>query len=365
LKPADNARIYAVTFTLLAVLGVGFLCYRVLAPFLAAIAWAIVLAAAFQRPWRYVEGRLPGRRNLAAALLTVAVAGLVLAPIVLFVGVLAGQTIDLATALANRLSAEHVRSLSDFVALPAVASWLHDLRVWSGISEGDLQTLASNLVNRASSVAGGLSGKLAIGVLDALVTVLLVIFLLFFFFRDGQEMARATLELLPTDAERRQQMSRSLEKMLVAMFRGSLLCALAQGALGAIGWLIAGLPSPILAGVVTAAVSLLPVGGTALVWIPGAIWLWVDGREGSGIFLFAWGFLVTTLLVDAVLRPLLVRGAEELTTLIVFLGVFGGLAAFGLLGIFIGPVVLAIAATLIEALRGYADRSDASTPAPL
>src|SRR5664280_1930351 len=108
--------------------------------------------------------------------------------------------------------------------------------------------------------------------------------------------------------------------MLAAIFRGSLMCALVQGLLGAIGWRIAGLSSPVLAGVVMAIVSLLPLGGTALVWLPGAIWAWSTGHHASSIFLLLWGFFVTVLLVDTVLRPMLVRGADELTTLIVFLG---------------------------------------------
>jgi predicted PurR-regulated permease PerM len=114
------------------------------------------------------------------------------------------------------------------------------------------------------------------------------------------------------------------------------------------------LPSPVLAGVVMAVVSLLPVGGTALVWLPGAIWAWSLGHHGGAIFLIIWGVTATSLLVDTYLRPLLVRGAEELGTLVVFLGVFGGLTAFGLLGIFIGPVALAMAITLLEAMRRQA-----------
>ena len=203
-------------------------------------------------------------------------------------------------------------------------------------------------------MAGALSGRLVLGLFNAMLTVLLVIFLLFFLFRDGEKMAAAAIDLLPTDADGRNRMGRSLQSMLAAIFRGSLMCALVQGVLGAIGWRIAGLPSPVLAGVAMAIVSLLPLGGTALVWLPGAVWAWSTGHHASSIFLLLWGAFVTVLLVDTVLRPMLVRGADELTTLIVFLGVFGGLAAFGLLGIFIGPVALAIAVALLEVMRGQA-----------
>ena len=354
MEEVNHTRIYAVIFFLLAVLGIGFVCYRVLSPFLAAIAWAIVLAVAFQKPWLLLEHRMPKHRSLAAALLTLAIAVGVLVPASLLVGILANQIVGVVTNITTSLSARDVRSFSDFVALPKVARVLDDVRIRAGISPEDLQKLATGVVTRVSEVAGTLSGKLVLGAFEAMLTVLLVIFLLFFLFRDGQKMAAVTLDLLPTDADGRSRMSQSLQAMLAAIFRGSLLCALAQGLLGAIGWWIAGLPSPVLAGVVTAIVSLLPVGGTALVWLPGAVWAWSTGHHTFAIFLFLWGLVVTVLLVDAVLRPMLVRGADELTTLIVFLGVFGGLAAFGLLGIFIGPVALAIAVALLEVMRGQA-----------
>ncbi len=354
MEEVNHTRIYAVIFFLLAVLGIGFVCYRVLAPFLAAIAWAIVLAVAFQKPWSFLERRMPKHRSLAAALLTLAVAVVVLVPAGLLVGALANQTIATATKITTSLSARDVRSFSDFVALPKVARVLDDARVRAGISPEDFQKLAAAAVARVSTVAGALSGRLVLGLFNAMLTVLLVIFLLFFLFRDGEKMAAAAIDLLPTDADGRNRMGRSLQSMLAAIFRGSLMCALVQGVLGAIGWRIAGLPSPVLAGVAMAIVSLLPLGGTALVWLPGAVWAWSMGHHASSIFLLLWGAFVTVLLVDTVLRPMLVRGADELTTLIVFLGVFGGLAAFGLLGIFIGPVALAIAVALLEVMRGQA-----------
>ena len=345
-----HARVYAIVVVLLLVLGIGFLCYRVLSPFLAAIAWAIVLAVAFQRPWSTLERRWPGHRSLAAALLTVVVAVVVTVP----AWMLANQVLATTSVVSTNLGADDVRSLEDFVALPKVARFLDEVRDRAGMSPEDYQKLATPVMARASALVGELSGRLVLGLFDAMLTVLVAIFLLFFLFRDGERMAEAAVDLLPIDADGRSRMSHSLQSMLAAIFRGSLLCALAQGLLGAVGWWIAGLPSPLLAGVAMAVVSLLPLGGTALVWLPGAVWAWSTDHHTAAIFLFLWGLVVTVLLVDTFLRPLLVRGADELTTLIVFLGVFGGLAAFGVLGIFIGPVALAIAVALLQVMRTQA-----------
>jgi len=352
----EHSSAYTVIFFLLATLGIGFLCYRVLTPFLAAIAWAIILAVAFQTPWQALERRMPRRRVLAAALFTIGIALIVLLPAGVFVGVLTSQAIDAANRLAARLSDLHVRSFSDLVALPRVAGALDGIQHRLGISPEDFQKMAAGFVAKASAAAAGVSGKLVLGVFDAVLTFVLVIFLLFFFLKDGREMATGLFDLLPTDVSGRRQLAGSLQSMLAAIFRGSLLCALAQGVAGAIGWWIAGLPSPALAGAGMAVLSLLPVGGTAIAWLPGAIYLFSTGRPGSGVFLFAWGLGVTSILADNVLRPMLIRGAEELSTLVVFLGVFGGLAAFGLLGIFIGPVALALASTLLGTMRREAGR---------
>lgn len=351
MEEATTNRTYAVIFVLLAALGIGFLCYRVLSPFLAAIAWAIVIAVAFQAPWAWLERRMPKRRSLAAALLTLAIALIVILPGGFFSGVLASQAIDVANRVSAKLGSLNIRSYSDFIALPQVAGLLDQIQARVGMSPDEFEKLASGFLTKASKVIAAVSGKLVLGAFDAVLTFVMVIFLLFFFFKDGREMARALFDLLPTDQAGRQSISGSLQSMLAAIFRGSLLCALAQGLTGGIGWWIAGLPSPALAGAAMAILSLLPVGGTAIVWLPGAIYLWAAGRHGSAIFLLAWGVVVASFLADNVLRPMLIRGTEELSTLIVFLGVFGGLAAFGLLGIFIGPVALVLATTLIQVMR--------------
>lgn len=361
METTTTKRTYAVSFLALAVLGIGFLCYKILTPFLASIAWAIIFAVAFQAPWAWLERKLPERRSLAAAVLTLAIAAIVLLPGVLFTGVLVSQAIDVANKVSAKLGPMKIRSVSDIVTLPQVAAVLDSIQQRVGLSNDDVQKLAAGFISKASALAAAVSGKLVLGVFDAVFTYVMVTFLLFFFFKDGREMARALFELLPTDEAGRQRISDSLQSMLAAIFRGSLLCSLVQGLAGGIGWWIAGLPSPALAGAAMAVFSLLPVGGTALVWLPGSVYLWVTGHHGPAIFLLIWGVVVASFLADNVLRPLLIRGVEELSTLIVFLGVFGGLAAFGLLGIFIGPVVLVLATTVIQVMR---EAANPGKPAP-
>lgn len=344
-------QVYRIFFFLAALFGIGSLVFQVLKPFFAAFAWAVVLAVVFARPWRALARRMPHRRRLAAALLTLAIALVVLLPAALFAGVLATQAVDAANQVVAALHSRNITSFSDVIALPAAARLLDALKTRLGIAPADFQEAAGGFVTRASTFIAAASGRLVLSLFDALLTFAATLFLLFFFFHDGETLSAAALDLLPTDAAGRQEVRHSLGKMVGAIFRGSLLLSLIQGAFGGIGWWIAGLGSPVLAGAAMAVLSMVPIGGSAIVWLPGSLWAWTTGHHGAAIFLFLWGTVVTSFLADNVLRPLLIRGVEELSTMVVFLGVFGGLAAFGLLGIFIGPMALAVFASLLGTLR--------------
>jgi predicted PurR-regulated permease PerM len=355
-------RIYSAGFLIAACLLIGVLAVRILLPFVAAIAWAAILAVVFHAPWTFLERRMSRRRNLAAALMSLVIALVVLLPAALFAGLLTSQALDAAGRVSEALQSQHVTSLSDVVALPGVADFLGRAESQFGVSREDIGKLAAGFTSRVSAVLGAFSKRLLLGVFDGVLTFLTTIFLLFFFLRDGAEMRRELIELVPTDAEGRQALQGSLSKMIATIFRGSLLAAVAQGLSGGIGWWLAGLGSPALAGAAMSILSLLPIGGTAIVWIPGCLWLWVAGSTGSAAFLFLWGLVVTSFLADNFLKPMLIGGTDELSTMMVFLGVFGGLTAFGLVGIFVGPVTLVLAKALVDLLR---HQSGPRSPAPL
>ena len=345
------SRIYPIAAFLLVALGIGVLAARTLSPFGTAFAWAIVLAVGFSAPWRFLERRMPNRRGLAAILLTLAIGLLVILPAVLLVSVLVNEAIGVVGRASAALTARQVSGPDDLLRIPAVRDALTWVEVRSGFTTVEMVAKAGELASGLSGLLATFSGGIVMGLFDAVLTFLVTLFLLFFLFRDGREMVRALLDLVPLEEERRVALLDSLRGMLQSIFRGSLLCALIQGATGGIGWVIAGLPSPFLAGAAMAVLSLLPVGGTALVWGPGAIACWFQGRPGMAAFLAIWGVVVVSTLADNVLKPILIGGRTELSTLVVFLGVFGGLGAFGILGLFIGPMVLAVGLTLLRILR--------------
>jgi predicted PurR-regulated permease PerM len=153
--------------------------------------------------------------------------------------------------------------------------------------------------------------------------------------------------LIPMTKARKQELFDYLGAVTRAVVFGTLLTALLQGTLVAIGFAIVDLPSPVVFGVIAAIVALLPIGGTSLVWVPATIVLAVQGRYGAALFMLLWGALLVGL-IDNFLKPLLISGRAEVPTLAAFLGVLGGLAAFGPIGMFLGPVILALAIALVR-----------------
>jgi predicted PurR-regulated permease PerM len=306
---------------------------------------------------------LRGRPTLAASVATLAIALLVLLPGSLLALTLARQGADTVRSFADAVKSRNIRSASDLITEPHVARALEWIQVKAGVTPAEVVEKATEVAKKASTALAAWSANAVVSLLDTAMTFVVTLFVLFFLFRDGAAIQEAAAGLLPVSDERRQNVIRSFRVMLQSIFKGSLLCALVQGATGGMGWAIAGLPSPVLAGAAMAVLSLLPVGGTAIVWLPGAIWLWASGHRGAAIFLALWGVIVASFLADNVLRPLLIRDSDELSTLVVFLGVFGGLSAFGLLGIFIGPIALAFFFTLLGILRELAEEARVGSPA--
>ena len=348
-------RAYPLAFFLLLVAGTGALCFVVLRPFLTSIAWSVILAVALWPLWLRLRGRFPRRTAFLAAVFSVATGLVVLLPAVLLGKAIGNQASAAAAAIGEKLRARELRSLGDILSVPGAGPALTWIEARTGLTPDEIQSRGAEFAAKVSAFLATKSGDVALSFLAAVVTFALTLFLLFFLLIDGEGLAEAVSDLFPIEDAERHRILQSLGGMLEAIFKGSLVCAIVQGASGGISWAIAGLPSATLAGVAMGILSLLPVGGTAIVWLPGLVALFVQGRTGMAIFFLIWNVIVTSFLADNVLKPLLIgRGDAELSTLMVFLGVFGGIPAFGLLGVFIGPMALATGLMLVRVLRSLA-----------
>jgi len=328
-----------VQILMLALLGA---CLWVLAPFASALFWAAVLAFASWPLMRGLTRLLRGRTNISAGILTLGWMLLVAVPLI-WLGFNLADHIRSAMALLKDLQVE---------GLPAPPTWLAGVPLFGG----QLVDLWNTLDVQGAALFAGLkpymgevgnwlvarSAQIGGGVLELALSLVLV----FFFYRDGPRMAeyaRSLLErLLSGTADHYVELVAGTVQRVV---NGVIGTAAAQAVLALTGLLIAGVPGALVLGILTFALSLIPM-GPPLVWGPAAAWLFWQGDYGMGVFLTLWGLVVISG-VDNVLKPYLISRGGNLPLVVVLLGVFGGILAFGFMGLFLGPTLLALAYSLI------------------
>jgi predicted PurR-regulated permease PerM len=343
---------------LLLLAALAYLVWRIVTPLWQPLLWAMLLGALLSPLNLRLTRRLRGRAQLSSAIMTLLTVLLFILPVVAAAGAVAAQ----AAHLLRRIEV-HVADLGegaklDLERLPWLAEGVAWLDANLGVSLLQLQGWLTEGLRRLLQVLVSSGGSAVMSALGTAVSFVVMLFVLFFVLRDGPALARQVVRMLPIEDRRRALLWQHLEDVTRAVFLGIGLTALAQGVLLGVGFRIAGLPSPLVFGVLGVILALIPMVGPALLWIPAALWLGLRGEHGHAIFLAAWGAVVVGL-VDNFLRPLLISGRAEVPTLAVFVGVMGGLAAFGFIGLFVGPIVLGLLVALFRfeaELNAGADR---------
>lgn len=324
----------------------GWVLFRIFTPFLAPILWSILLALLLQPLNAGLKRRLQGRAGLAAGLLTAGTTLCVILPAVCLGVSFPGQVSRLAGRASDEANRLRLEQPSDLLKLAPVATTLDWLQTRFSVTPADLQQWTLERSKQLLELIAARGGALVRGALALLLNVVLTLFLLFFFLRDGTSMTARLDRAVPLPEERKRKLASQLASVTKAVVFGTLVTALVQGALVAIGFAVVGFPSPVVFGAIAAVLSLLPVGGTAFVWAPGALILATQGRWPWAIGLAVYGVAIVGT-ADDFLKPRLVSGHAEIGTLPVFFGVLGGLAAFGAIGAILGPVVIALALALL------------------
>jgi predicted PurR-regulated permease PerM len=338
---------FARVAVLLLIAGLLYLVWSILAPLWRPLLWSVLLGSVLAPSTARLARRLGGRPRLAASIVTVMSVLLFLLPVALIAGAVAAQSAQLLQRLQNYVPTLD-RTLSlDFSRIP----WLQGALDWIGEHAGiTLQQLQGSLVSVTRNLLETLmssGGSFVLGALGTLVSFMLMLFVLFFVLRDGPGIATRAVQLLPIEPRRRDQLWQHLLEVTRAVFLGTGLTAVAQGILLGIGFAIAGLPSPLVFGVLGVLFALIPLVGTVILWGPAALYLVSQGDPGYALFMAAWGTIVVGS-ADNILRPMLISGRSEVPTLAVFIGVMGGLSAFGFIGLFLGPIVLALVVALLR-----------------
>jgi predicted PurR-regulated permease PerM len=345
----DNVLFYQRVIGVGGIAIVAVLVFKIVEPFLAPIAWALFLGFLLQPTQEKLARFMRGRTSASAFTLTISVLVLFLGPLTAIAIAFARQAAELAGRLQAWVGGTQATTLRQIDQIPVVGrllEWLDsNLQITTTQVQAWLVEGGRNLFQQLASY-GGIAFLGAVGTVLAFTAML---FILFFIIRDGRAIARLGSTLVPLPAERREALAMRLASVTRAVVRGTALTSMIQGLLLGIGFAVIGLPAPVVFGVLAAVLSVVPFGGTALVWVPALLTLLVQSRYGEAVGILMVGVIVSS--VDNFIKPMLISGASPLPTLAVFVGVLGGLAAFGLIGLFLGPVVIALVLALLEFTR--------------
>ena len=324
-----------------------YLTYLILIPFASPILWAAVLVIVFQPVYRRLLQWLGGKSGLTALLLTITVIAVVMIPAILCGWVLTREAANFYQAAERFYQQQGVAGIASHPAVMAGrAFWDRVSLPFTRLGFDLNAVLLSGLSAVSSFIVDNLKG-IVINLLSFTVNVFLTAFTFFFLLRDGEAIIGRLQALLPLERKHAEVLFSRLYDAVSAVVRGTIVTALAQGILGGVGYWTFGVPYPVFLGLVTALFSLLPVGGSGLIWVPAAIYLFLEGGWIRGLFLLAWSTVVVSA-ADNVLKPALISGGTNLPTLFLFFGMLGGLQVFGLLGFILGPVLLVTLATFLE-----------------
>jgi predicted PurR-regulated permease PerM len=317
------------------VLLMGYLAYLVIRPFLAPLAWAAVCAMTFYR----MNLRLARRMgpNTAALVTTLLAAVIIVAPAVVLVSVLARE----------------VPPLIDYVQQASLTAPDRIDRVWEVLRRRspmplpeDPAVLLREGVQRTVAFLAPRAGAMVADVFAMLGSLFVMLFALFFLLRDYRALGQRVRNLLPLPEPERERLISETRDLVIASVGAGLLVAAAQGAIGGLTYWLLGISAPVVWGVAMALCALIPLVGSALVWVPTALWLVLSGDVARGVILVVIGVFGIGM-VDNILRPVLLSGRTSASGLVIFLGLLGGVSAFGFIGLVLGPIILVTAGNLL------------------
>ncbi|TNE28973.1 MAG: AI-2E family transporter [Alphaproteobacteria bacterium] len=341
-SPLGRSRVYNLVLVITALSFIFWGCVIVLFPFIPALLWGVILCLTTWPAYEWLREKLNNRPTLSASLMTTLLALCFIAPVLFLINSLADHFAG-AKGLVIKVIEKSAGDPPAWIAdLPGVGSQLASMWTEHLGSQDALVRAIQKYAEPVSNTLLGAGANVGRGALDLLIGILIA----YFFFRHGEAVAKQLRVLLDRFiGERAQRLLDVCKNTMIGVVYGMLGTAFVQGTLVGIGFVIAGIPGAAFWGMLAFFASFLPM-GPSIIWIPAAIWLFVESQIGMGLFLIIWGVMVGS--IDNIVRPYFIGFGIALPFLLVLLGVFGGIAAFGFIGMFIGPTLLAIAYSLIS-----------------
>ncbi len=336
--------------------------YRLVQPFLIPIFLSVVLVVVAGPVYDFIVKRVGQRRALASALTCLLLIVVLAVPFFLMAGLITSQAFHLYNTVSELLTSQQLQDTFR-EGLGRLAPQYHKLQEALGISQDEILKHVGEAVRRISGFLYSNLTSLLAGMTNLLIGFALVVFVTFYLLMDGEVMMEKALSLSPLPREMNLQIKGDILRSLRATLKGSVVLALINGTAGGLGFWIFGVPNALFWGTVMVFASVVPLVGTALVWVPGCVYLVVAGQSGQALGTALW-CLVSSLTCDNVLRPRLIGGQTNLHPLLTFFSILGGLSLFGMVGLILGPLILAILLSLLEVYQRYFLENPAPRPEP-
>jgi predicted PurR-regulated permease PerM len=321
----------------------AYLTYLVFAPFLPALAWATVLVVVSFPAYAWLARRWG--QTAAAVAATVGITLILIIPALLIAAAFIRQGVQAVQQIQIEVVSGHFRWVNDL--------WLKLLQRIPGANPVDLSTLLRSYAEEVVAFLASQLGTIVRHTAEFLFHLSVSVLAMFYLFRDGESLVERMREILPFESGHRVQMIRQSRDLIFASVTSTLIAALFHGLAGGLAFTLTGIQAPVFWGVMMGFFSLVPVVGSALIWVPAAISLMLEGHMVRGVLLAViCGVIVGV--VDNFIRPWVISGRAQMGGLVVFISVLGGISMFGVLGVVLGPIVVATAASLLELYAPHA-----------
>lgn len=337
-------RFYVFTLSLL-FLVLGYLGYLILQPFLSAIMWAIVLTIVFYPVYaffcRYIKWR-----TLATVLTIVIIIIVIIGPFSYLVVTLGLELKE----ITSYLEGGEFTPLNRIIENPTMSWILENVQEMFGLKHVDIGRL---LIKNISYAGKDLLGRITESAKDfvvAFVNFLFMIFTLYFLIKDGPNFLGKLRNYLPFSDVQKQRLESQVKDMVISTIYGGVIVAVSQGLLGGVTFFALGISSPAIWGTAIAIMSFIPMLGTFSVWGPACVYLFMQGNVIKGFILLVVGALGISM-IDNILKPIIISGRTKIPTLVIFFSVLGGIKLFGLIGLILGPLVIALFISVFEIFR--------------
>lgn len=347
--PNDFPSRFARTFFGVLTLIILYYSYLIIKPFLVEIFLGLVFFLISKPLYNVVLKICFGRRTLSSAFTCLLLALFIILPIFTLASIIAGQALEMYTLINQGLHSRALwQDLTDKLAF--LQEYAQHLNLPIDVSNLRLEQLVQTALVTASQFIYDNAIGLVKGFTGVIFSLLLILFVAFFCFLEGDDFINAIKELSPLEASHNEEILGDVENTIKATLRGTVIVALLQGFLGGVGFWLFGVPKAAFWGTIMVPASVIPVVGAALIWLPGALFLFFQGHTGLALGLMVWSVLIIGS-VDNILKPILMKGARYTPTIFTLFAIMGGISYFGTVGFILGPLILSFLLSVLSIYR--------------